>query len=308
MLRLHLSYFSTESSSKVVQKNENSFLKLFGADPRELGDPTSRATALFQARDQLSNVDISQVPNENSKVATDERKQKLLEQAPVVPFDMDLYFWEDPSAEAHKVVKMYLDNKWASKEHEGEYVVGDQKGARPTRMVTFSGSFEPVKWSCRAPLLNGKLCSRRDRVKCPFHGKIVPRDETGTPVTNDGAASVALDSAEGNSMSTNNEGNKDSSTVDWKEIQLEVEAATGLDLGGKSKRKRKSHSKARDKKESKGSGLTDIKKQQNTARNRLGKIVLNKKAMRRVADQMDAIATKRCQDKFANQFNYSLRK
>lgn len=34
-----------------------------------------------------------------------------------------------------------------------------------TRVIEFSGKFEPVKWSCRAPLPNGKLCPRKDRVK-----------------------------------------------------------------------------------------------------------------------------------------------
>ena len=253
-------------------------------------------------KDQLSKADGSSIPSEKtSNSVMDEKRQKLLEQAPVVPFDMDLYFWGDPSAEVHKMVKTYLDNNWASKEHEGEYLIGDQEAARPTRMVTFSGSFQPVKWSCRAPLPSGKLCLRRDRVKCPFHGKIVPRDETGTPVSSAGV--------EGSSTSTvtSHDQNQDSSATDWKEIQLEVEAAIGLDLGGKSKRRRKSQSKASANKEFKSSGLTDLKKEKNTARNRLGKIVLNKKAMRRVADQMDNIATKRCQEKFANQFNYSLK-
>ena len=214
---------------------------------------------------------------------------------------MDLYFWGDPNAEVHKMVKTYLDNNWASKDYEGEYFIGDQKAVRPTRMVNFTGSFEPVKWTCRAPLPSGKLCPRRDRVKCPFHGTIVPRDETGIPVNSSGV--------EGSSSSTctSDEQKQDSSATDWKEIQPEVEAATGLDLGGKSKRKRKSSSKASADKEVKCSGLTDLNKQKNTARNRLGKIVLNKKAMRRVADQMDNIATKRCQEKFANQFNYSLK-
>lgn len=299
----------TESSSKVT-KTDGGFLKQLGADPRELGDPTSRATALFQVKDQLSNADSSSNPCANSKSATDEKRQKLLEQAPVVPFDMDLYFWGDPSAGVHKMVKTYLDNNWASKEHEGEYFIGDQNSARPTRMVTFSGSFQPVKWSCRAPLPSGKLCPRRDRVKCPFHGKIIPRDETGMPVKNAEIVCEPASTPQGSSTATtaNDEQVRDPSAIDWKEIQLEVEAATGLDLGGKNKRKRKSHAKASSKAELKTSGLTDLKKQKNTARNRLGKIVLNKKALQRVADQMDAIATKRCQDKFANQFNYAIKK
>ena len=38
-----------------------------------------------------------------------------------------------------------------------------------------------MKWACRAPLANGSLCPRMDRVKCPFHGPIVARNEDGSP-------------------------------------------------------------------------------------------------------------------------------
>lgn len=34
-----------------------------------------------------------------------------------------------------------------------------------SRCITFSGKFEPVLTTCRAPLANGKLCPRQDRHK-----------------------------------------------------------------------------------------------------------------------------------------------
>ena len=45
--------------------------------------------------------------------------------------------------------------------------------------------------TCRAPmgLPNGKLCPRMDKIKCPFHGKIVDRDENGAVVDRSSAAS-----------------------------------------------------------------------------------------------------------------------
>jgi len=33
------------------------------------------------------------------------------------------------------------------------------------RSMSFVGKFEPVKWKCRAPLPNGNLCERMDRIK-----------------------------------------------------------------------------------------------------------------------------------------------
>lgn len=34
-----------------------------------------------------------------------------------------------------------------------------------TRYITFAGKFEPVKHKCRAPMPDGSLCARQDRIK-----------------------------------------------------------------------------------------------------------------------------------------------
>ena len=39
--------------------------------------------------------------------------------------------------------------------------------------------FESINHICGVKLPSGKLCSRQDRYKCPFHGKIIKRDEKG---------------------------------------------------------------------------------------------------------------------------------
>lgn len=49
----------------------------------------------------------------------------------------------------------------------------------------------PVKWTCRAPLASGRLCPRMDRVKCPFHGKILARNNDGSPASPADAAKLA---------------------------------------------------------------------------------------------------------------------
>lgn len=106
---------------------------------------------------------------------------------------MDLYFWGDFSVEVYKMVKIYFDNNWVLKEYEGEYFIGDQKVVRFIRMVIFIGSFQLVKWLCRVLLLSGKFCSRRDRVKCLFYGKILLRDEIGIFVNNVGVKGRSID-------------------------------------------------------------------------------------------------------------------
>ncbi|CAF1676032.1 unnamed protein product, partial [Didymodactylos carnosus] len=45
----------------------------------------------------------------------------------------------------------------------------------------FISELPPIKWKCRVPVGNGKLCERMDRYKCPFHGVIIARDEQGIP-------------------------------------------------------------------------------------------------------------------------------
>jgi len=67
---------------------------------------------------------------------------------------------------------------WVSDHREGQVL-----SMGSTKVVSeFSGTSEPVKWSCRAKLASGKLCPRMDRVKCPLHGLIVARDESGEVV------------------------------------------------------------------------------------------------------------------------------
>lgn len=89
------------------------------------------------------------------------------------------------------------------------------------------GKFEPVKWSCRAPLPSGKLCPRMDREKCPLHGKIVARDNMGQPsATEDRLAQEKREEEENRR------------NPDWQDPKLlrDLKAATGVDLKMPTKR------------------------------------------------------------------------
>ena len=55
-------------------------------------------------------------------------------------------------------------------------------------------------------------------------------------------------------------------------------------------------------------GLTDLKVHTNTPRRRMERRILDKKAIRRVADAMDEMSAKRFQDKFGYSFNYAYKK
>ena len=89
---------------------------------------------------------------------------------------------------------------------------------------------------------------------------------------------------------------------DWQDPELldDIKATTGIDL----KIEKKSRGKGRGKKSKKHPGLSNIKQLQNTTRTRLEKKVFNRASMKRVADKINDIDSKKFKDKFANQFNY----
>lgn len=75
--------------------------------------------------------------------------------------------------------------------------------------------------TCNARLDSGRLCPRRDKVKCPFHGKIVPRDSLGDIID------------EKDRLDEEKRIAKEKSRVpDWQDPQLlaDIQAATGINL------------------------------------------------------------------------------
>ncbi|XP_071077442.1 UV-stimulated scaffold protein A isoform X6 [Desmodus rotundus] len=125
---------------------------------------------------------------------------------------------------------------------------------------------------------------------CPFHGKIIPRDDTGQPICPDDRAREQRQQLQ-----------RQTQHPDWQDPELmrDVEVAVGVDLGssragGRGRGKRRRHP-----------GLTNLKRQASTARTRIAKKVFAKAAMRRVSTALDQMDQKKHR-KFANQFNYAL--
>nr|XP_025968520.1 UV-stimulated scaffold protein A isoform X1 [Dromaius novaehollandiae] len=265
-------------------------------------DPTCAAATLKLIRDKLPKLP----PPYTSKSATDEqaaleepdsKTRKLAEErakAPIMPFGLDLHYWGQDQPSAGKILKVSSQHRfWAPSEMEEEVENKEVTEMLKTRYITFAGKFEPVKHKCRAPMPNGGLCERQDRIKCPFHGKIIPRDESGIPLNSEDRAREEKMHFE-----------KQAAQPEWRdpEFMREVEAATGVDLGS-SKNNGKGGKKKGNKK--KYPNLTDLKQQANTSRSRLEKKVFNKGAMKRVVKAMNRV-DQRKHEKFANQFNYAL--
>ncbi|XP_071609365.1 UV-stimulated scaffold protein A [Heliangelus exortis] len=265
-------------------------------------DPTCAAATLKLIRDKLPKLPSpcasgSSTAEPAALEEPDSKRRKLEEErakAPFMPFGLDLHYWGQDQPSAGKIIKVPSEHRfWAPCQVEEEVENQEITEMLKTRYITFAGKFEPVKHKCRAPMPDGSLCERQDRIKCPFHGKIIPRDETGIPVH-------AEDRAREEKMRFE----KQAAQPEWRdpEFMREIEAATGIDLGS-SKNNRKGEKKKG--KKTKYPNLTDLKQQANTSRSRLEKKVFDKGAMKRVVKAMNRV-DQRKHEKFANQFNYAL--
>ncbi|XP_045690242.1 UV-stimulated scaffold protein A isoform X2 [Phyllostomus hastatus] len=256
----------------------------------EASDPTSAAAQPHWLRGPAS---PAPCPSPRAPLGPEEAGKLAAERAraPILPFGVDLCNWGQEPPAAGKVVKAESQHRfWKPSEVDEEVTSAEVSEGLRSRRITFAGRFEPVQHRCRAPKPNGQLCERQDRLKCPFHGKIVPRDDAGRPLCPEDRAREQRQQLQ-----------RQAQRPDWRDPELtrDVEAALGVDLGSSGPRGRgRGRRRGRP-------GLTDLKQQADTARTRIAKKVFAKAAVRRVSaalDQMD----QRKHRKFANQFNYAL--
>lgn len=273
-----------------------------------IADPASYSLALKKFNSSTKTVDnregetssavIAELSNGSKIISTQSELHKM---APIVEYGHDLLEW-DKESKKEMLESVTLGSAqaldigarfWASSDNAGKSICDAAMSSLTSRSYAFVGEFERVKWSCRAPLLSGKVCSRMDRVKCPFHGKIIPRDVDGKPSNPEDVARL-------NKIEAEKEKN---SVPDWQDPKLleELKAKTGLDLKMPVKGRR-----GKKKKEKKYENLTDISKK-TTSKIRLQNKVLSKTAMKRVSSVMDRMDAKKNFDKFGNNFNYALK-
>lgn len=256
----------------------------------EASDPTSAAAQMLRLQDCLSSPSSSST---RGPLGPEEaQKQAERARAPMVPFGVDLCYWGQEQLTAGKILKSDSQHRfWKPHEVEEEVDSAHVSEMLHSRHITFSGKFEPVQHKCRALRPNGRLCERQDRLKCPFHGKIIPRDDKGQPFNPEDRAREQRQQLQ-----------QQRAHPDWQdpEFMKDVEAATGVDLGSSK------YSKKGKGKKKKHPNLTDLRERANTARARLEKKVFAKGAVQRVVAAMNQMDQKK-HEKFANQFNYALK-
>ncbi|XP_015683629.2 UV-stimulated scaffold protein A, partial [Protobothrops mucrosquamatus] len=262
-------------------------------------DPTSAAATWKVIRDKLPRLPTAEDKDcepTTSKEANSQREEEKAK-APLVPFGIDLFYWGQEQPTSGKILRFSSQHRfWAPSEVDEEVENKELSEMLKSRYITYAGKFEPVTHKCRAPMPNGSLCERQDRFKCPFHGKIVPRDESGNPLSQEDREREAKEQFE-----------KKERHPEWQDpdFMREVEAATGVDLGSSQYDRKAKGGKKRGKAKKKYPNLTDLKQKANTSRSRLGKKVFNKGAVKRIVKAMNRI-DQRKHEKFANQFNYAL--
>ncbi|XP_054993474.1 UV-stimulated scaffold protein A [Sorex araneus] len=262
-------------------------------EEEEACDPTTAAAQLHhRPRHQPSTPRALGLPPASPQ-PEEAGKQAEWARAPVVPFGVDLCYWGQEQPSVGKILRADSEHRfWKPSEVEPEVDSATVAETLRTRRITFAGTFEPVQHRCRAPRPDGRLCERQDRLKCPFHGKIIPRDDTGQPLCEEDRVREQQQQLQ-----------RQAERPDWKDPAFlrDVEAAIGVDLGSSRCGKGKGKSRKR-----KHPGLTDLRQQTNTPRARIAKKVFAKAAMQRVVAAMNQMDQKK-HEKFANQFNYALK-
>ncbi|KAI8925562.1 hypothetical protein BC831DRAFT_401059 [Entophlyctis helioformis] len=110
----------------------------------------------------------------------------LLAVAPVVPYGADLDFWDRDEVFFHEVSShagLEFHHRFLGDGPSDRLLSEDAIKALRKRRVYASVSGPETIMACRAPLRSGKLCMRRDLVRCPVHGPIIPSSSAAKPAS-----------------------------------------------------------------------------------------------------------------------------
>ncbi|KAJ3088341.1 hypothetical protein HK102_008980 [Quaeritorhiza haematococci] len=110
----------------------------------------------------------------------DPERAALLALAPEVEYGEDLEVW-DKDEVLLNTTGFESSHFWATN-GENPVLSGEALNTLKKRLVFVEPEKPKDIQPCRAPLRTGGLCKRRDLVKCPVHGPIIPRDENGLPI------------------------------------------------------------------------------------------------------------------------------
>ncbi|KAF9435864.1 hypothetical protein BGZ76_005361 [Entomortierella beljakovae] len=220
-----------------------------------------------------------------------ESREELLARAPVVSWDDDLAVW-DKDEMAFNTSGLEYSHRFLGVGDGSNMVSQATLDRMKMRTRIYDPELPKVIKACRYPMSNGKLCQRRDLVRCPFHGPVVPRDEYGQIQRpnneggyipeNDGLddaeetelinRAIAVASGSGSTPRNNNK------SETWEDIEDDVNLALGLEtIVPKRRRGQREETASKRKKNQKPpSALVKISKAPDSSRSRLMKHIGSK--------------------------------
>ncbi|KAJ2122352.1 hypothetical protein IW147_003451 [Coemansia sp. RSA 720] len=155
-----------------AQQKRNSVFAMYGQKVLKQ-DPTYIEPSLL--RDQHSHLKAERHQPEEP---TNSVEEKLRKTAPVVSYGADLEYWGQREVNAN-TTGLEIRHRFLGSARDEPMLSGAALDTLQKRAVYYQEPERKEIKACRAPLPSGRLCPRRDLVKCPLHGVIVPRDEQG---------------------------------------------------------------------------------------------------------------------------------
>ncbi|KAG0205642.1 hypothetical protein BGX31_002909, partial [Mortierella sp. GBA43] len=296
----------TDTQRMTTRKPKNPVFAMHGAqiledDPTYAGVivPPSRRAAESESEPKDSLLSDTQVSISSAETER-EMREDLLSRAPVVPWDDDLAMW-DKKEFAFNTSGLEYSHRFLGVGDGSNMVSQATLDRMKMRTRVYSPQLPKVIKACRYPMSNGRLCMRRDLVRCPYHGPIVPRDERGqVQRTSEGGGFVpeedglddeqeaelinrALKAASGSTTRSSTRLIKDKTT--WEDIEDDVNLALGLEkIEPKRKRGQGAESSKRKRAQKATSALINISKPAETSKTRLLKH-LGTKAVKDAVEQ-----------------------
>lgn len=155
--------------------------------------------------------------------------------------------------------------------------------------------------ACRYPLHHGGLCPRKDLVTCPFHGKIIPRDDLGRPLNPQDEASTtsSVDPNEEYTGQMTSSRKPDATVMNnlWEVLESDVMAT-----GAGRKRGSTATNNSR-KKQKQKSALIDVNKKPDTSYTRLNKQISTAKNKKLVQEAIEYEREMKSRNKEANNWH-----
>ncbi|KAH9311930.1 hypothetical protein KI387_026965 [Taxus chinensis] len=104
-------------------------------------------------------------------------KQKLAQEAPILPWGSYLDAWGSNSAIPANQRGLEIESHWGRVDLDA--VIPPEKASEFNVRATYYEDKRHEIQPCRARLRKGGICQRRDLHVCPLHGPIMPRDSNG---------------------------------------------------------------------------------------------------------------------------------